>query len=176
MPESIFSRRRFLGACLGAGGVLFMGSGGLLALRGISPRVDGLKVLSDHEFRTLLSLARALFPAAGPFASSADDLELARSFDAFLADEPPWNAGDLKKALVLLEFGPVWMDARPATFSGLTEDERLAHFTRWQLSSTLLLRQAAAGFQRILSMMFYDDPRVWPHIGYDGPMFKVVTP
>jgi len=166
---SILSRRRFLRLSLWAGGFLFMGGAGLLALRGWAPPMRGLRALTDREYRTLAALARALFPEGGAFPVGASDVDLARAFDAFLADEPEWNRTDLRRALFLLEIGPMVFEGRPRTFDRLSPEERLAHFERWSVAG-LTRRQVATAFRRFLSLVFYDTPAVWPHIGYDGPL------
>lgn len=167
---SAVSRRQVLKYSLGIGGFLLMGgAGGLLALRGRAPRVDGLRCLTAHEYRTLAALADAIFPAGGAFPVGARDTDLGRRVDAFLADEPPWNQRDLKRALFLLEYGPVLFDQRLATFSHLGEDERAAHIARWAEGDSAVRRQAALAFRRLLALLFYDRPEVWSGIGYDGP-------
>jgi hypothetical protein len=167
---SALSRRRFLTVSLGAGSLLLMGgAGGLLALRGRAPAVEGLRCLTAHEFRTLAALADALFPAGGPFAPGASDTDLARRIDAFLADEPPWNQRDLKRALFLLEYGPVIFDHRLVTFSHLDADARVVHFASWAVCASDARRQASLAFRRLLALLFYDRPEVWPGVGYDGP-------
>lgn len=170
---SVLSRRRMLALSLGGGAFFLMGGfGGLLALRGRAAAVDGLRVLSDHEYRTLAALATALFPAGGAFPVGLQGLDLARAFDEFLSGEPEWNRSDLKKALFLLEYGPVLYDRRLKTFSHLTEEERLQHFVSWAESDSLLRRQVASAFRKFMSLVFYDRPEVWPHIGYDGPLVR----
>ena len=54
-------------------------------------------------------------------------------------------------------------------------DERLAHFESWSTSDEPLRRQIALGLRKLLALVFYDHPAVWPHLGYDGPMFRPVT-
>ena len=39
-----------------------VGGGGLWALRGRAPKVDGLRVLDAHEYRTLQSLVEVMLP------------------------------------------------------------------------------------------------------------------
>lgn len=174
---SSLSRRRLLRVSLGAGSVLFMGGiGGLFALRGRAPEVAGLRCLTAHEYRTLTRLARATFPEDGLLRLGASDLDLARAFDAFLADEPEWNQTDLKRALFLLEFGPVLFERRLETFSHLPAAERLAHFERWAESDNPVRRQVAAAFRKFLALVFYDTPEVWPAIGYDGPLARAEQP
>lgn len=174
-PFSFLSRRRFLqwgfaGAALVAGA-----GGGLLALRGRAPAVSGLRVLSAHEYRTLCGIARAHLPRAGAFTQGADDFDLARRFDEFLADEPVENIKDLKLALGLFEYGPLWCERRVKTFSNLTEDEQTRHWERWVYHGSTLQRQIAAAFRKFLALAFYDNESVWAEIGYGGPAFKDVA-
>jgi hypothetical protein len=167
---SAVSRRRFLKYSLGAGSLLLMGGGGgLLALRGRAPAVDGLRALTAHEYRTLAALAEALYPEGGAFALGAAETDVVRRVDAFLADEPPWNRRDLKRALVLLEFGPLLFERRLVTFSHLDADARAAHFTSWTTCDSDARRQASLAFRRLLALLFYDRPEAWAGVGYDGP-------
>ena len=177
MGFEFLSRRRWLKLTLGAGGFLLMGgAGGLWALRGSAPHVRGLALLTDHEYRTLAALARALFPPGGPIPVGASTMDLARAFDRFLADEPSWNQTDLRNALFLLEYGPVIFERRAVTFSHLSDAERLRHFERWAESDDLMRRQVAVAFRKFLALVFYDRPEVWPHIGYDGPLIRREDP
>lgn len=160
-----------LGWSLAAGGVAVVGgAAGLWGLRGRAEPVSGLRCLSAHEYRTLSHLAEALIPEGGAFPLGAAGLDLARAFDGYLAEEPEWAQVDAKRALGLLEYGPVLFERRLSTFSNLGAGERLAHFERWGESSSPLRRQVAIGFRRFLNMMFYDSPGAWPHLGYDGPL------
>src|SRR5262245_60225412 len=172
---SAISRRRFLKYFLGIGGFFLMGgTAGLLVLRGRAPRVAGLRCLTAQEYRTLAMLAGALYPSGGAFAVGAGDVDLARAVDAFLADEPPWNQKDLRRALFLLEYGPVLFDGRVATFSHLPADERVAHFARWTTCDSSVRRQAALAFRRLLTLLFYDRPEAWAGVGYEGPLANPV--
>lgn len=172
---SILSRRRFLRLSLAAGGFLVAGGAGLLALLGGAPAVPALRALGAREYRTLAQLARALFPQGGAFPVGAEDVDLARAFDAFLADEPEWNRRDLSRALLLLELGPVLFEGRLRTFSRLPPAEALAHFERWSEGGETR-RQVATAFRKFLALVFYDTPAVWPHIGYDGPLARPGRP
>ncbi len=165
------SRRRFFRVTLGVGVSVGAATGGLLAMRGGAPDVAGLRVLSAHAYRTLEALATALFPPGGPIPQGAAGMDLARAFDGFLADEPAHHRRDLSRALFWLEYGPVLYERRAKTFSRLRDDERLAHFDSWATSQSLLRRQVALAFRKFLSVVFYDRPEIWPHLGYDGPLF-----
>lgn len=168
----VLSRRRLLKVGLGAGGVIAAGGLGLWGLRGTAPGVEGLRILTAHEYRTLARLAEAVLPDGEVFPAGASAIDLARAFDGFLADEPEWNVADLKRALLLLELGPVVFERRLATFSNLSAPERAAHFERWSTSDSHTRRQVASAFRRFVFLVFYDQPGVWPHLGYDGPLIR----
>jgi hypothetical protein len=165
------SRRRFFRVSLGVGVALGAGAGGVVSMRGCAPDVAGLRSLSAHGYRTLTALATALFPPGGAIPQGADAFDLARAFDTFLADEPEHHVRDLSRALLWLEYGPVFHDRRFKTFSHLREDERLAHFESWITAESPLRRQVALAFRKFLSLVFYDRAAVWPSLGYDGPLF-----
>ena len=166
----LLSRRRVLKGAVGVAGVVAGSTMGLVALRGWAPAVSGLRCLSRFEYRTVALLATALFPEGGAFAIGASQLDLARRFDGWLADEPDEVQSELKTALLLFEYGPVIFQRRLVTFSHLDETARLAHFESWAQSDTLVRRKVALGLRKFLSLVFYDQPEVWPSIGYGGPI------
>jgi hypothetical protein len=171
---AIVSRRRFLRLSLAVGAFALACGAGVLALRGWPRRGAGLRALTAREHRTLVHLARALFPEGGAFPVGAADVDLAGAFDAFLADEPAWNRADLSRALTLLELGPIVFERRFRTFGGLSPEERLEHFQRWAEGGPLR-RQVSTAFRRFLALVFYDTPAVWRHLGYDGPVVVAGT-
>ena len=101
----------------------------------------------------------------------ADDLDLARAFDGFLADEPDFVASDVRKALLLVELGPLLFDRRLTSFSNLGAAEQLTHWQGWIDADSALRRQVALAFRKFLSLVYFDQDKVWPHIGYPGPKF-----
>src|SRR6185437_10293734 len=120
-----------------------------------------MRILSAQEYRTLTNIARAQFPSGGPFAAGADELDLVRKFDAFLADEGPDDQSDLRTAIALVEFGPVLFDHRLATFSHLDETQRLDHWRSWCESTLALRRQVATAFRKFMLLVGFDDPKSW---------------
>jgi hypothetical protein len=164
------TRRRVLQGAVGVAGVLAGSATGLVALRGWAPAVAGLRCLSRFEYRTVARLATALFPEGGAFAIGASRFDLAKRFDQYLADEPDDVRSELKTALLLFEYGPVLFERRLVTFSHLDDAARLAHFDAWAGSTSLVRRKVALGLRKFLSLVFYDEPEVWPSIGYGGPI------
>lgn len=128
--------------------------------------------LSAHEHRTARALFEACFPDDGAFPVGGSQIDLAAAFDVFLSDEPSFIQRDLKRALLLLEYGPLLFARRLITFSALSAEERFLHFESWSTSASEVQRQVATALRRFASLVFYDTPAVWGHIGYDGPMFR----
>ena len=170
---SFLSRRRFLKVSLVAGGaILGVGGGGLLALRGRAPAVDGLRVLDAHEYRTLQSLVEVMLPRTDAIPVDVAPMDLPRACDGYLADEPKHNVEDLQKALVLIEFGPLAFDRKLTTFSRLDFADRSEHWRAWALSDNLLRRQVSIAMRKFFNLVYFDHEQVWPHIGYPGPSMK----
>jgi hypothetical protein len=164
------TRRRVLKLGLaGAGAVAIAGAGGVPGIRGCAPPVSGLRVLTRYHYRTLTAIGDTLIPRGGGVPQGASDFDLARKFDGYLADEPAESIRTFQRALQLVEYGPVVFDRRLATFSNLDADERSGHWHTWETSDRLLRRQVALAFRKYFFTMFYDQPEVWPHIGYPGP-------
>ena len=141
-------------------------------MRGRAPKVDGLHVLDAHEYRTLQSLVEVMLPKTSAIPLDPESMDLPRAFDAFLADEPEHNVKDLKKALVLIEFGPLAFDQKVTTFSRLDVADRAAHWSEWALSDNLLRRQVSIAMRKFFNLVYFDHERVWPYIGYPGPSMK----
>ncbi len=166
---SFLRRRTLLKLTVGAIAALGAGAGGLVALRGSAPAIEKLRILTAQEYRTLVNITRAQLPRGGPFPTGAEDLDIARTFDAFLADEGPQNQADLKTALMLVEYGPVVFDASMSTFSNLDDAARDVHWRSWCESDVLLRRQVATAFRKFVLLVSFDKPEMWPPIGYAGP-------
>ena len=167
---ALLTRRSILKLGLvSTGSLVVAGAGGLLGIRGCAPPVAGLRVLNRHHYRTLAMIADTLIPRGGAFPLGASDFDLARTFDGYLADEPPENISRFRRALHLVEYGPLIFEHRLATFSNLDVADRSSHWQSWEISDLLLRRQVALAFRRFVYMMFYDQVQVWPHIGYPGP-------
>jgi len=163
---SFLRRRTFLK--LGIAGLAGLGAAGgaLWSMRGQAPAVAGLKVLDRHRFATMKAIAEAQLPLESAAVTSD---HLARMFDGFLQGEHDENVADLATALLLVEFGPLIFEGRFVTFSHLALEDRRRHWRGWMESELALRRQVALAFRKFLHVVFFDDPKVWPAIGYPGP-------
>ncbi len=165
------SRRRFLVLSASATALAASAVGGLGWLRGSAPNVDGLRVLSDQQYRTFAAIARTHIPQGGAFAEGAVDFDLARMFDGYLADQPSADQRDAGMAIHLVEFGPLLFDHGAVTFSNLTPEQQLAHWSGWGTAGEQMRREVFWSFSRFLGLTFYDHEAVWPHLNYAGPSF-----
>jgi hypothetical protein len=129
-------------------------------------------VLDAHEYRTLQSLVEVMLPKTDAIPIDAASMDLPREFDGFLSDEPEQNVEDLRKALVLVEFGPLVFDKKLTTFSRLGVGERTAHWNEWAFSDNVLRRQVSIAMRKFFNVVYFDKEQVWPHIGYPGPSMK----
>ena len=163
-------RRAFKLLIAAPGGLFALGGAGALWLRGCPPDVSGLDVIGDRAARTLEALAELLFPPVPGFDPGLAPGDLARAFDHFLAGEPEENVTGSRRALLLLEAGPLIYDHGATPFSRLGVSARQAHFESWMASDELLRRIVATAFRRFLSIVVYDRPEVWPYLGYRGTL------
>ncbi len=165
------TRRRFLVLSGGAAALSLGAVGGVGWLRGTAPEVVGLKVLSAQQYRTMAAIARTHIPRGGAFPPGAEDFDLARMFDGYLADQPTADQREAGLAINLVEFGPVLFDHRAVTFSNLSADEQLTHWSAWGTAQMQTRREIFWSFSRFLGLTFYDQEAVWPHLAYAGPSF-----
>ena len=164
------SRRRLLFWGLGGTSVILMGGGtGLWALRGSAPAVAGLKVLSDHEYRTMSAIVHAVIPDGGAIPLGPGSLDIPRLFDTFAQSQPKEAVRDLKLALGYVEYGPLVVERRLVTFSNLPPAEREKHWELWESGDDATRRQIAIAFRKFAQSRFYDQEAAWQHIGYPGP-------
>lgn len=166
------NRRRFLKLGL-TGATLAVGAG--LGLRwltgGSAPEIAGLQVLSARQYRTFQAVATTHLPQGGPFPQGAQDFDFARLFDGFLHVQPAADQREACLALDLVEAGPVLFDRGTTTFSHLDDAARLRHWQTWGSSENAMRREVFGSLSRFLGMAFYDQPAVWPAIGYQGPSY-----
>lgn len=165
-PFAYLTRRRFLRIGLASSAVVGGGAvGGALWLRGPRTEASGLEVLNAAELTTLASAVSATFGAAAPL----DTATLTRSFDAFIANEPPANRRDLRRALQLIEASPVLMGGYRTTFSRLSPDDRAEWWASWPAHERIILRKVSLAFRKFFNLVLYGDPASWAHVGYPGP-------
>lgn len=159
-------RRRQLmkGAAWVAGGVVL---GARVGFYPALPSFDG-RVLADWEAHVVAAAAEAIVPVgAGRMPTGASAEEVAANVDRFLEGMPSFAIAEVHGLMLLLEHG-TGLDLDLPRFTRLTPPERLAFIERLHGMGSVFA-QAARGIRDLCYLGFYQDPRTWPGLGYEGP-------
>lgn len=170
--ENRVTRRRFLE--LSAAGSAALGLSGLLpsGCATYPSPPSGLKVLNGKEYSVLKALAARLIPRGGAFPAGAEDVDVARLLDDFMAGEDEENQKQFKTALALFEHGPLFFSFTPGRFTDLSDEGKDDYIRGWATSRLGLRRTIYTAFKKATFMTFYAQSTAWPVIGYDGPWVK----
>jgi hypothetical protein len=163
------SRRAFLKGLAVASAAV--GAGGMLSsCGGYEKAPEGLLFLDDKGYAVIRAFADRVVPRGGPYPEGALDTGVVEFFDAFAATDYPEVRKDFRSAIALIEHGPLFIRGKFTRFTQMTPDEQDDYLASWQASSVTLLRGAFLGFKRLCFMGFYTNEKIWPHIGYEGPL------
>jgi hypothetical protein len=171
----VIRRRRFVRVALTGATLSVGGYAALRAIGGSAPQVTGLHALSDRHAKTVRAIADTLFPLTGGVVQS-DVLErLVFDFDHTVQRMTPDLASQLKLGIMYVELAPVLLDRRMHSFSQLDQAQREQHWRKhWELTDDDLRRAVGGSFRRLMSLLCYDMPSVWPRIHYPGPILAAI--
>jgi len=119
---------------------------------------QGLKVLSQHEYEVIQSLAEAWMPRGGTPELSGADAELGRFLDGMLQHMPPLETTGLKLLIQALDDGTLLTEG--ATFHSLSLDRRSQLLAEWLSSRNTLLRSAVMALMALMAMGWTTHPEV----------------
>jgi len=162
-------RRRFLQAS--AAGVVLLGIGGMLP-NGCSryPKpVVPLRFLNPREYAMLSVLAERLLGVAGLLGSDPEQVDVGRNVDALVASLDADLRSQLRSALRVFEHGTYLFDLRRKRFTGLAPEQQQQYLAGWMNSTLGIRRTVFRVLKALVAAGFYQDPRTWPAVGYDGP-------
>lgn len=131
--------------------------------------------ISPATRRVMEAMADTIIPSGGPDQPGALDLDLVDSLLEFMGQFP---LGPRLFVIIfwMWEFCPIW-SGRPARFSRLSGEERTRVLEDWELSRFSARRWTFMLFKSVLMATFYNNPRVWPHLGYkEGCMSQPPKP
>lgn len=161
----MFSRRELFRRSLALSGVAVAG-GAVTACFGAEERPG--RLLGAGEFKVLAAVAAAMLPPTEGFQLGAADLGVAEKVEALVAADHEDVAKEFQGALFVVEY--LTLVRHGSRFSALAPEKRLAALEELQASRVGVLRQVAQGLGRAVNFVFYNEPAVWPLIGYDGPL------
>ena len=126
-------------------------------------------VLSEEEYHILQAIADTMIPPGGAFDLGASDVDLARRIDAYMPKIDGNVVTGIRGAMAFVEQKAPGLAGKEGTFSALSRDDRAAVF-KGMISAGGLAAGAFLGLKWICLTYFYTMDKVWPSVGYDGPM------
>ena len=122
--------------------------------------------LSAAHHRTLRALGETLFPSTGPADPSGADI-VPQAVDGLVDGMDP--AQEKKLGLVLSAFELAAILRFGRRFSSLPEEKRTRYVDGWMRSGLAPRRIVYRALRDLCATAYYNDERVWPVLGYDGP-------
>ena len=126
--------------------------------------MSGKVKMSAATRRVMEAMADTIIPSDGPERPGARDVNLVDRLMEFLG-QIPFAGAAMKLACWSWEFCPIW-SGRLARFSRLSAEERERILLGWENSRLLLRRGALLITKAVLMASFYNNPAVWPMLGY----------
>src|SRR3972149_9652602 len=120
--------------------------------------------LSPAARKVMEAIADTIIPSDGPDRPGALDMGLVDRLLDFLTIIP-FGPTAMKLASWSWEFCPIW-SGRFARFSRLSAEERERIFLSWETSRLMFRRGALLITKAVWMAPFYNNPAIWPYIGF----------
>lgn len=163
------SRRRFLKGS--ASGLLLLGAGALLpaGCKSYPKPTVPLQFFNPREYAIMNTVAERLLGAIGRIGSTAGQIDVAARVDAYVSQ---WDADaqrQLRTMLRVFEHGTYLFDLQRQRFTRLDGARQDQYLTGWMNSTMGARRIVFRVLKSLAAIGFYDDPRTWSRLHYDGP-------
>lgn len=122
--------------------------------------------LTERQRQIVVALGDTLFPSLGD-SDPAGGAVLPEAFEELLPALDPDRAGAFGKALVLFDVSAVLRYGR--RFTRLSPARRARWVDSWMRSRLGFRRVVYRALRDTCALLYYQDRRVWPALGYDGP-------
>ncbi len=123
--------------------------------------------LTDAHRRTLRALGDTLFPSTGADDPAGGDI-VPGGVDSLLAAMEPEVVKKLGLVVSAFELAAVVRYGKP--FSKLSDAQRERYVDGWMRSRLAPRRVVYRTLRVLCANAYYNDERVWPLLGYDGPL------
>jgi len=123
--------------------------------------------LSDANRSTLRALGETLFPSTGPTDPSGADV-VPDGVESLVAGMDPAVVNKVALLLSAFELAAIVRFGR--RFSRLPDERRTRYVDGWMRSSLAPRRVVYRAIRDLCASAYYNDDRVWPMLGYDGPL------
>jgi len=129
------------------------------------PESGGRVKISASTREVMESLADTIIPSGDPDWPGAFDVNLVDRLMDWLSEIP-----GAARAFVIVcwawEYSPLQM-GKPARFSRLGIEERIELLESFESSRMAVRRFALLGLKGLFMAAFYNNPEIWPRMGYD---------
>ncbi len=162
-------RRRFLKGS--ASGLVLLGLGWLLPAGCKSypkPQV-ALRFFNSREYAIMNVVGERLLNASGRIGPGAEQIDVAANVDAAVVGWEATAQRQLRTVLRVFEHGTYLFDLQRQRFTQLSAPQQDRYLQGW-MNSTLGARRIVFRTLKCLAAVgFYQDPRTWRRLGYEGP-------
>lgn len=162
-------RRRFLKGS--AGGVALLSLGSLLpsGCRSYPKPQVPLRFFNPTEYAIMNTVAERLLGAFGRIGASTGQVDVAAHVDALVVGWDAEAQSQLRTMLRVFEHGTYLFDLQRKRFTRLTAAQQDRYLDGWMNSTLGARRIVFRALKALAANGFYQDARVWRHLGYDGP-------
>lgn len=177
-PDSIATTRRGFLRLAGLGAALTaLGQAGTLpGGAALAAPADGERFLDDWETELLTQLMERMVFTGEPEAPRVRDTSAVPAVDALCRQLPSEVSGQIPLLIRLFEYGPLVFDLSFSRFSRMSDADKDASLEAWMRSRIGLRRLAFTGLRNLCFFGYYNQPEVWPLIGYRGPLLAEPLP
>jgi len=162
-------RRRFLKGSLG--GLALLGAGSVLpaGCRSYPKPQTALRSLTPTEYAILNTVAGRMLGATGHVGAGPQQIDVAANVDAMVATWDGDARAQLRTMLRVFEHGTYLFDLQRKRFTRLSAAQQDAYLAGWMNSTLGARRIVFRALKALVAAGFYQDPRSWRRLGYDGP-------
>jgi len=156
---------------MGGGLLLCVAGGGFAIRRGpVLSIPEGLQALDPHSYTTLVAVADRMCAAKGDL-PTASEVQVAEQVDLLMGRMDPHDVRDLLRVLRWLESpmsgGLFHRGGQPFSAWDPVTQERMLE--SWRTSRWRVDRTAFDALHGLCQAPYWAHPKLWPHVGYDGP-------
>jgi hypothetical protein len=162
-------RRRFLKGSVS--GIALLGLGALMPASCKSypkPEVP-LRFFNPREYAIMNAVAARLLGTTAHIGAGALSIDVAAHVDAAVAEWDAEAQQQLRLMLRVFEHGTYLFDLQRKRFTRLRVAQQDQYLTGWMNSTLGARRTVFRALKSLAAAGFYQDPRTWPRLGYDGP-------
>ena len=123
--------------------------------------------LSASHHRVLRALGDTLLPSTGAGDPSGGEV-VPEAVEELLSAMTPVDTQRVGSLLTLFDLAALPRFGRP--FSKLDDARRARYVGGWMRSRIALRRIVYRALRGLCMSAYYQDPRAWPALGYDGPL------